>query len=175
MLRKHTYNAVVIGGSCMGSSIAYHLAQAGITDVLVVERDPSYRIASAVLSVSASRISTVQLGYCIVNMTIKLRHCISASRFLCVRLEVSDNRSVEIHFPFTFINPRSNFQYVPFITLRFIQCLLTGQFSLPENIKMSIYGAEFLKAPEKLAVDGAVPDFQVQPYCETHMLSLFYN
>lgn len=54
MLRKQTYNAVVIGGSCMGSSIAYHLAQAGITDVLVVERDPSYRIASAVLSVRIS-------------------------------------------------------------------------------------------------------------------------
>lgn len=34
------------------------------------------------------------------------------------------------------------------------------QFSLPENIKMSIYGADFLKHPERLAINGVVPDFQ---------------
>eukprot|EP01031_Cornospumella_fuschlensis_P003543 gene3543-4410_t len=34
------------------------------------------------------------------------------------------------------------------------------QFSVPENIKMSMYGAEFLKNPAQLAVDGEVPDLQ---------------
>jgi hypothetical protein len=35
------------------------------------------------------------------------------------------------------------------------------QFSIEENVKMSMYGAEFLKHPEQLAVKGIVPDFQV--------------
>ncbi|RYH26380.1 FAD-binding oxidoreductase, partial [archaeon] len=34
------------------------------------------------------------------------------------------------------------------------------QFSVPENIKMSMYGAEFLKNPQQLAVDGEIPDLQ---------------
>ena len=35
------------------------------------------------------------------------------------------------------------------------------QFSAPENTRMSMYGAEFLKSPETLQVDDYVPDFQV--------------
>jgi hypothetical protein len=32
---------------------------------------------------------------------------------------------------------------------------------MEENVKMSMYGAEFLKHPERLAINGVVPDFQV--------------
>ncbi len=35
----------------MGSSVAYHLAKAGVTNIAVIERDPAYKVASAVLSV----------------------------------------------------------------------------------------------------------------------------
>lgn len=34
------------------------------------------------------------------------------------------------------------------------------QFSVPENIKMSMYGAEFIKNPSALSVNGEVPDLQ---------------
>jgi sarcosine oxidase, subunit beta len=36
---KSTADAVIIGGGCMGASVAYHLARRGITDVVLVERD----------------------------------------------------------------------------------------------------------------------------------------
>jgi sarcosine oxidase subunit beta len=36
---KQTAEAVIIGGGCMGASVAYHLAQRGMTDVVLVERD----------------------------------------------------------------------------------------------------------------------------------------
>src|SRR5215470_13825 len=36
---KRTADVVVVGGGCMGASVAYHLARRGITDVLVVERE----------------------------------------------------------------------------------------------------------------------------------------
>src|SRR5438094_2381896 len=35
----HTADVVVIGGGCMGASVAYHLTQRGITDIVVVERE----------------------------------------------------------------------------------------------------------------------------------------
>lgn len=38
---------------------------------------------------------------------------------------------------------------------------LRQQFSAPENTRMSMYGAEFLKSPERLQVNDVVPDFQV--------------
>lgn len=52
MLAKKTYDVVVMGGGVMGSSIAYHLSKMGCKNVAVVERDPTYKHASAVLSVS---------------------------------------------------------------------------------------------------------------------------
>src|SRR5689334_17931499 len=36
---KPTADVVVIGGGCMGASVAYHLARLGITDVVVLERE----------------------------------------------------------------------------------------------------------------------------------------
>src|SRR5881397_903095 len=32
-------DAVIIGGGCMGASVAYHLARRGMTDVVVLERE----------------------------------------------------------------------------------------------------------------------------------------
>lgn len=46
---------VIIGGGAVGSSVAYHLALAGGHDVTVIERDPTYRIASSSLSASSIR------------------------------------------------------------------------------------------------------------------------
>jgi heterotetrameric sarcosine oxidase beta subunit len=36
---KPTADVVVIGGGCMGASVAYHLARRGVTDVVVIERE----------------------------------------------------------------------------------------------------------------------------------------
>src|SRR5258707_8515388 len=36
---KRTADVVVVGGGCMGASVAYHLARRGITNVVVVERE----------------------------------------------------------------------------------------------------------------------------------------
>jgi sarcosine oxidase, subunit beta len=36
---KHTADVVVIGGGCMGASVAYHLTRRGVTDVVVLERE----------------------------------------------------------------------------------------------------------------------------------------
>jgi sarcosine oxidase, subunit beta len=36
---KRTAEVVIVGGGCMGASVAYHLARRGVTDVVVVERE----------------------------------------------------------------------------------------------------------------------------------------
>jgi sarcosine oxidase, subunit beta len=37
---KRTADVVIIGGGCMGASVAYHLTRRGITDIVLVERGP---------------------------------------------------------------------------------------------------------------------------------------
>src|SRR5205823_10239760 len=37
---KRSADVVIIGGGCMGASVAYHLTRRGITDVVLVEREP---------------------------------------------------------------------------------------------------------------------------------------
>lgn len=39
-------DAVIIGGGCMGASVAFHLAQLGIRDVVLLEREPQLGTAS---------------------------------------------------------------------------------------------------------------------------------
>ena len=48
-------DVVIVGGGVVGSSIAFHLADAGQRSVLVLERDPSYARASSALSASSIR------------------------------------------------------------------------------------------------------------------------
>src|SRR5262245_32723318 len=36
---KHTAEVVIVGGGCMGASVAYHLSRRGVTDVDVLERE----------------------------------------------------------------------------------------------------------------------------------------
>jgi sarcosine oxidase subunit beta len=43
---RTTAGAVIIGGGCMGASVAYHLAHRGVTDVVLVEREPLLATAS---------------------------------------------------------------------------------------------------------------------------------
>src|SRR5688572_17919617 len=37
---RHTADVVIVGGGCMGTSVAWHLARHGIRDVVLVEREP---------------------------------------------------------------------------------------------------------------------------------------
>ena len=36
---KRTADVVIIGGGCMGASVAYHLTRCGVTDVVLIERE----------------------------------------------------------------------------------------------------------------------------------------
>src|SRR6185503_3818374 len=36
---KRSADVVIIGGGCMGASVAYHLSRRGVTDIVLVERE----------------------------------------------------------------------------------------------------------------------------------------
>ena len=36
---KRSADVVIVGGGCMGASVAYHLTRRGITDIVLVERE----------------------------------------------------------------------------------------------------------------------------------------
>lgn len=91
-LSKLNCGTLIIGGGPVGSSIAYHLAEKGVKDIIVLEKDMKYQRCSAMLSAGGIR----------------------------------------------------------------------QQFSVPENIKLSMYGIEFLKKKHCLEVAGEVPDFQLR-------------
>lgn len=88
---RKKYEIVIVGGGAIGSSIALHLSLKGQRNILVVERDPSYKNASCMLSAGGIR----------------------------------------------------------------------QQFSVEENIKMSMYGISFLKNISELVVEkDVIPDVQ---------------
>jgi sarcosine oxidase subunit beta len=43
---KSTADVVIAGGGCMGCSVAWHLAQRGITNVVLLEREPQLATGS---------------------------------------------------------------------------------------------------------------------------------
>jgi sarcosine oxidase subunit beta len=43
---KKTADVVIVGGGCMGASVAYHLAERDVTDVVLLEREPQLGTAS---------------------------------------------------------------------------------------------------------------------------------
>jgi glycine/D-amino acid oxidase-like deaminating enzyme len=45
---RHTADVVIVGGGCMGASMAYHLARRGITDVILIERERQLGAGSTV-------------------------------------------------------------------------------------------------------------------------------
>jgi sarcosine oxidase, subunit beta len=46
MTMKNTADVVIVGGGCMGASVAYHLAKCDVTDVVLIEREPQLGAAS---------------------------------------------------------------------------------------------------------------------------------
>ena len=43
---KQTADVVIAGGGCMGCSVAWHLARHGITNVVLLEREPQLATGS---------------------------------------------------------------------------------------------------------------------------------
>src|ERR1044071_734329 len=52
---NETADVVIIGGGIVGSSIAYHLAEAGCTDVLIIEREEQQGMGSTAKSMGGVR------------------------------------------------------------------------------------------------------------------------
>jgi glycine/D-amino acid oxidase-like deaminating enzyme len=84
-----THDVVIVGGAAMGSSLAYHLLSdpAFRGRVLVIEKDPSYRLAASALSAASIR----QQFSTAVNIRISL-HGIAFMRDIGARLEVDGDR-----------------------------------------------------------------------------------
>jgi glycine/D-amino acid oxidase-like deaminating enzyme len=59
-----TADVVIVGGGVVGSSVAWHLREEGFTGrVVVVERDSSYRRASAALTRRASGFGSADISF----------------------------------------------------------------------------------------------------------------
>ncbi|HZP20342.1 MAG TPA: FAD-binding oxidoreductase [Bauldia sp.] len=84
---KSRYDVVIVGGAVHGASAAYHLALAGIRDVLLVEKDPTFRFAATALSAGSIR----QQFSTPVNIAISL-FGIEFLRTIGERLEVNGER-----------------------------------------------------------------------------------
>lgn len=54
-INKNSFKVAVLGGGVVGSSIAYHLSQMGLNDIIVIEKDFTYKSASAMLSAGGIR------------------------------------------------------------------------------------------------------------------------
>ncbi len=82
------YDVVIVGGAVHGASLAYHLAAAGFDGrVLVVEKDPSFRVAATALSAGSIR----QQFSTPINVQISL-HGIAFLRSVGELLEVGGDR-----------------------------------------------------------------------------------
>jgi len=81
------HDVVIVGGAVHGASAAYHLALAGVTDVLLVEKDPTFRFAATALSAGSIR----QQFSTAINIAISL-FGIAFLRTVGDRLEVDGER-----------------------------------------------------------------------------------
>ena len=81
------HDVVIVGGAVHGASAAYHLALSGVTDVLLVEKDPTFRFAATALSAGSIR----QQFSTAINIAISL-FGIAFLRTVGDRLEVDGER-----------------------------------------------------------------------------------
>src|SRR5262249_27053716 len=84
-----TADVVIIGGGIVGSSIAYHLAESGCTDVLIIEREEKQGLGS-----TSKRLVRVRVQFATpINMQMSLYSIDLFSRFEEVTGQTADYRA----------------------------------------------------------------------------------